>query len=322
MAPVAIPYDEGLRTPISTKTTSTGPEVEVTGESIRLAARSRTYTTQTSGVAPTYLQANMIVLPSRYATDFRLLCQRNPVPCPLLAESKIVGSWSQLKSWVPGVSGDRMAADVDLRRDVPKYMVYRDGVLAKLHCADVLEEWSQDDHVGFLIGCSFSFETALTAQGLVPAHVVHDRNVPMYRTKIPLCPAGVFRGATYVVSMRPYRRSEVERVRDITRPYVATHGEPIDWGWHAVERLGIEDLSKPEYGDCPVAIDGLPFHRVQPTESDGEDDLVPVFWGCGVTPQEAIRQVGLEGTVIGHAPGHMLLLDIRDWDIIPQDIAV
>jgi uncharacterized protein YcsI (UPF0317 family) len=32
-----------------------------------------------------------------------------------------------------------------------------------------------------------------------------------------------------VVSMRPYKKVDVERVRDITRPYVKTHGEPVAW---------------------------------------------------------------------------------------------
>jgi hypothetical protein len=38
----------------------------------------------------------------------------------------------------------------------------------------------------------------------------------------------VFHGNT-VVSMRPYKPEDVERVRDITRPYLEAHGEPIAW---------------------------------------------------------------------------------------------
>ncbi|KAL7818211.1 hypothetical protein V8C44DRAFT_320522 [Trichoderma aethiopicum] len=49
---------------------------------------------------------------------------------------------------------------------------------------------------------------------------------------------------------------------------------------------------------------------------DGEDEEVPVFWGCGVTPQEAVMRAGLEGVVMAHAPGHMLVLDARDEDIL------
>jgi uncharacterized protein YcsI (UPF0317 family) len=131
----------------------------------------------------------------------------------------------------------------------------------------------------------------------------------MYRTNIPLCPAGVFTGATYVVSMRPYKKTEIETVRDVTRPYVATHGEPIAWGWDAVERLGIKDINVPEWGDATLTLDGRPL-----IEGDGE--VVPVFWGCGVTPQEAVMRANLKGMVMGHAPGHMLVLDLKEEDLL------
>ncbi|GAF41324.1 hypothetical protein JCM14202_3257 [Agrilactobacillus composti DSM 18527 = JCM 14202] len=36
---------------------------------------------------------------------------------------------------------------------------------------------------------------------------------------------------------------------------------------------------------------------------------VPVFWPCGVTPQNAIMQVKPD-FVITHAPGHMLVTDV------------
>ncbi|OCT46781.1 hypothetical protein CLCR_02050 [Cladophialophora carrionii] len=312
MAPIALNSTVNEAKP--NKSTAAQPATEETGESIRLAVRSGIFTGQTSGCAPGYVQANLIALPARYARDFRLLCQRNPVPCPLLAESEDIGSWSAIKSHIAGVTGRQIAENVDLRHDFPKYMVYENGVLTKSHCLNVEAEWTEE-HVGFLIGCSFSFETALAAAGLVPPHMAHGRNVPMYRTSLPLCPAGVFRNSTYVVSMRVYRREDIERVRDVTRPYVATHGEPIDWGWDAVTRLGIKDITQPEFGDSPVLSDGALLSEEVPTDAG---DVIPVFWGCGVTPQEAVRQAALEGTVLGHAPGHMIVLDIRDWDILPE----
>ncbi|KIW84441.1 hypothetical protein Z517_03691 [Fonsecaea pedrosoi CBS 271.37] len=312
MAPIAL--DQAVEQPNLHKPTKAESSTRETGESIRLAARTGAYDRQTSGAAPTYVQANLIALPSRFAADFRLLCKRNPVPCPLLAESKEVGRWDELKSWVPGVTGKEIAGDVDLRHDFPKYMVYEDGKLAQSHCRDVGSIWSED-HVGFLIGCSFSFEAALAAEGLIPSHMAHGRNVPMYRTTLPLCPAGVFSQSTYVVSMRPFRRRDIEKVRDITRSYVATHGEPIAWGWDAATRLGIKDISKPDFGDSPILPDGSAL--VQGIGDEAEE-FVPVFWGCGVTPQEAVRQAALDGPVIGHAPGHMIVLDIRDWDIVPS----
>ncbi|THY73646.1 hypothetical protein D6C86_09031 [Aureobasidium pullulans] len=278
-----------------------------TGVAVRLAARDGTLNGVTSGLAPSYLQANLIVLPSRHATDFRLLCARNPVPCPLLAESAQIGSYDSLKSYIDGLKGDRIASDIDIRHDAPRYMVYQDGRLTTSHITNIASQWTED-HVAFLIGCSYSFETALIDDGLPPRHTVMGRNVPMYRTNIPLCPAGAFTGSTYVVSMRPYKRSDIGRVRDITRPFVTTHGEPIAWGWHGMRNLGIADINSPDWGDAPVELDG------QPLDSTNED-VVPVFWGCGVTPQEAVMKAGLKGTVLGHAPGHMILLDVKDEDV-------
>lgn len=278
-----------------------------TGLSVRLAARSGALRSVTSGLAPSHLQANLIVLPSRYAADFRLLCARNPVPCPLLAESSSPGSFSALKSHLTAPSGSPVpvAADIDLRRDAPAYRLYRDGnLVSATEPSDIVAHWT-DDHVGFLIGCSYSFETALTLAGLTPRHILLNRNVAMYRTSVPLCPAGVFTGATYVVSMRPYRSSEVERVREVTRPYVQTHGEPIAWGWEGMRQLGIEDISRPQWGDQVLGLDGSVF-----TEED--EEYVPVFWACGVTPQNAVVMAGLEGVVMGHAPGYMIVLDVTE----------
>lgn len=65
-----------------------------------------------------------------------------------------------------------------------------------------------------------------------------------------------------VVSMRPYRLDGVERVREVTRPYGATHGEPVVWGWDGAERLGIRDIELPDWGKAQVS----------------EEGEVPVFW--------------------------------------------
>lgn len=131
----------------------------------------------------------------------------------------------------------------------------------------------------------------------------------MYRTSVPLCPAGVFVGGSYVVSMRPYPAAALERVRDVTRPYVATHGEPLAWGWDAVVRLGIADVNAPDWGDAPLTADGQALRA-------GDEENVPVFWGCGVTPQEAVMSARLPGTVMAHAPGHMIVLDVKDGDVM------
>ncbi|PSR80490.1 hypothetical protein BD289DRAFT_484957 [Coniella lustricola] len=295
-----------------------------TGHAVRLACRDQRLTSQTAGLAPSYLQANLLVLPARYANDFRLLCARNPVPCPLIAESSQPGNFTHLRSHLAaplpdtildaegqatGNSAARVldiAEDIDLRHDFPKYRIYENGQALGEDFLDIEALWT-DMHVGFLIGCSYSFESALAASGLTPRHQLQGRNVPMYRTNIPLCPAGVFTGATYVVSMRPYRMQDVERVREITRPYVATHGEPIAWGWHGAKQLGIEDITQIQWGEQSLRNDGSGQAFDQ-----SEEGYVPVFWGCGVTPQNAVMMAGLEGTVMAHSPGHMIVLDVRE----------
>lgn len=284
-----------------------------TASEVRRACRDGRYIGQTSGLALSYLQANLIVLPSRYASDFRNLCTRNPVPCPLLAESSRPGSYGSLKSYIPGVADEALFlknSGVDVRRDFPKYNLYRHGNLTKTAITDICAEWDDQDSVAFLIGCSFSFETALVEANLTPRHTQYMKTVPMYRTKIPLCPSGVFSGSTYVVSMRQYPRHQIEKVRSISRPFRTCHGEPIDWGWDAVSRLGITDIYNPDFGDRPLSSTGNPLSNA----SLSEEDDIPVFWGCGVTPQVAVMAAGdkLDGNVIGHMPGHMLLLDVGD----------
>ena len=295
------------------------PNPPLTSETIRLQARLSTFTTQTSGLASGKIQANLIVLPSEHARSFRLLCGRNPVPCPLLAESIAPGRYDSFKSYIPGVSDQELfTGTIDIRHDIPRYNVYKHGRLLDAGCTDIEKQWNEDS-VAFLIGCSFSFEGALAMVGLTPRHVQMGRNVPMYRSKIPLNASGVFVGSTYVVSMRSYKRSEIETVRAITRPFTITHGEPIDWGWDAALRLGILDIDVPDFGDAPLAADGRKYGQVA-SRGHGEDEEIPVFWGCGVTPQEGIMRAGnkIDGLVMGHCPGHMLVMDvdeerIRQW---------
>lgn len=291
-------------------------EVPATGMEARQQARTNAWNAPTSGLAPGYLQANLLILPSRYAKDFALLCARNPVPCPLLASSALPGDFNHFVSHLPDVSDSKIAGGIDIRTDAPRYNVYVDGKLSEEAIPDVISHWDGNDHVAFLIGCSFSFENALTDAGLSPPHSLHGRSPPMYRTNVQLCPAGVFKHSNYVVSMRMYRSSEVERVRDITRAWVRTHGEPIAWDWDGMRRLGIKDIKKVDWGEVPVNCDG---DEIVPDEEEGRvDGLVPVFWGCGVTPQEAVMRAQIPGMVIGHTPSHMILLDVKDDDVLSK----
>ena len=168
----------------------------------------------TARLAPDHVQANLVVVPRAYAAELADLCARNPVPCPLVEQLP------------PGAFEPRCAVGADLRTDLGRYRVWREGTLAE-QPRDVRALWSED-LVAFLIGCSFTFDHALAAARLEPRHYALARNVPMYRTRVPLAPAGRLHG-TMVVSMRPYKAHEVERVREVTRPYRIGHGEPVAW---------------------------------------------------------------------------------------------
>lgn len=281
----------------------------LTGSAARAAARKNQWTQSTSGVADTYLQANLLILPSRYADDFRGLCARNPVPCPLIAESASPGDFSNLKSCLPRIPCEDLAANLDIRTDCPRYNVYFGPKLSHSPIADLLSHWD-DDHVAFVIGCSQSFESALIRVGVDVRHLTQKRTVPMYRTTLVLNPSGIFSGSTYVVSMRPFKQADIELVRNVTRRYLPTHGEPIAWGWDALKRLGIKNIDEVQWGHAPMTAEGRPLSEVF-----GDTDNVPVFWGCGVTPQEAVMKAPLEGTIMAHYPGEMLVMDCREDDV-------
>lgn len=249
-----------------------------TGQAVRLACRTGAWTTPTTGLAPGYEQANLVILPREHAFDFLLFCRRNPRPCPLLDVTD------------PGDPEPRDAAPgADLRTDLPKYRVWSKGEVAA-EPMEITNLW-RDDWVSFLIGCSFTFEHAMLAGGLPVRHIEQGRNVPMYDTNIACRPAGRFAGPL-VVSMRPMTPEQAIRAEEICERFPNSHGGPVHVG--DPERIGIRDISRPEYGD-PVDI------------RRGE---VPVFWACGVTPQAALRRAGLT-VAVTHAPGHMFLSDLR-----------
>jgi uncharacterized protein YcsI (UPF0317 family) len=247
--------------------------------SARDAIRRGQWTGPTAGLAPGYTQANLVMLPEADAFDFLRFCVRNPKPCPVL-EVTDPGS-PEPAATAPGA---------DLRTDVPRYRVYRDGEPGD-EPADVRDEW-RDDLVAFLIGCSFTFERALLAEGLPVRHIEQGVNVPMYRTRRDCHPAGRFAGPL-VVSMRPMTPEQAIRATQITSRYPTVHGAPVHVG-HP-EELGIADLAKPDYGE-PVEI------------RHGE---IPVFWACGVTPQAVAAAIRPE-LMITHAPGHMFVTDVPD----------
>jgi uncharacterized protein YcsI (UPF0317 family) len=254
----------------------------VSGQLVRNACRAGSFSGQTSGLAPGFAQANLVVLPQAVAADFLLFCQRNPKPCPLLDVCE------------PGSPIPRRAAPAaDLRTDLPRYRLWRDGELVE-ELADLRRIW-QDDFVSFVIGCSFTFEAALVRADIPVRHIELGLNVPMYRTNVSCQPAGIFHGPL-VVSMRPLQPAAAVRAVQITSRYPSVHGAPMHIG--LPEAIGISDLSRPDYGDA------VPVH---------ENEL-PVFWACGVTPQ-AVAEAARPPLMVTHSPGCMFVTDLRDEEL-------
>ncbi len=246
---------------------------------VREQIRKGIFSGQTSGMCNGYAQANLVILPQKYAYDFLLFAQRNPKACPLL---------EVLDEGSPMVR--EMASGADIAKDVPRYYVYENGVRTGEY-TDVSGLW-QPDFVAFLIGCSFSFEAELMEAGIEVRHITEGVNVPMYNTNIPCKSAGVFHG-NMVVSMRPIPYAQVPAAVAVTAQMPRVHGAPVHIGNPAF--IGIQNLSQPDYGDFV-------------TVREGE---VPVFWPCGVTPQ-AVVMSSKPSIAITHAPGHMFITDVKN----------
>lgn len=255
---------------------------DVTPNEVRQLIRDEIITIPTAGMCGGYAQANLVILPNKYADDFRLFAEYNPKPCPILEITE------------PGCFTTKLTAEnANIVTDIPKYYIYKDGIKVD-ECYNASKYW-QDDMTCFLIGCSFSFEAAMLREGIDVRHITMGCNVPMYKTNIPCKTAGIFSGP-YVVSMRPMKIEDVKKAYEITGKFPHVHGEPVHFG--DPEIIGIKNINKPNYGDA-VEI------------KEGE---VPVFWACGVTPQAALENAKPE-IVITHAPGHMFITDILNEDI-------
>jgi uncharacterized protein YcsI (UPF0317 family) len=233
----------------------------------------------TAGLAPGFVQGNLAILPEKFASAFHRFCQLNPKPCPIIGMSE-VGD--------PTIPS--LGLDLDIRTDVPRYRVWKDGELVE-EPTDI-KAWWRDDLVAFVLGCSFSFEEALMADDLPIRHIERDVRVPMYRTNIACAPSGPFNGPM-VVSMRPFKPKDAIRAVQITSRFPAVHGAPVHIGLPHL--IGIADLAKPDYGDA------VPVHA----------DEIPVFWACGVTPQAVIAAARVP-FAITHAPGQMLVTDLKN----------
>ena len=254
------------------------PYIGMSPKDVREKIRAQEITFPTAGMAAGFAQANLVILPGEWAAEFEEFCRLNPFPCPVL---EIVRGTPETHA---------MGEGGNLVTDIPEYFIYENGV----HTATVRDAsaYWRDDFVGFLIGCSFSFEEALMREGIEVRHIAQGRNVPMYKTNVPTKRAGRFFGPT-VCSMRPMTPENARRAYDITAKMPNVHGAPLHMGDPA--GIGIADVMRPDYGE-PVDI------------YDGE---IPVFWPCGVTPQAAVENAK-PPIVITHSPGHMFITDIEN----------
>lgn len=239
----------------------------------RAACRDGSYTGSSRGVCLGYLECNLVILRREHAYDFLVYCQRNPKACPVLEICE------------PGDPEPRLLAPgADLRTDLPRYAVYRSGV----RCPDVTnirDLWEQD-FIAFLLGSGISFDEALERAG-VPTHQCRW----VLRSNIPTLPAGRLKGSM-VVTMRWLTPDQVIRAVQVTSRFPFNHGAPIHIGDPAA--IGA-DVSDPLFGG-PV---GLMPHG-----------LVPVFWACGVTPQQAALESAID-IMITHAPAHGFVADVK-----------
>ncbi len=256
--------------------------VEISPAELRQKIRNGAHKGNTSGLCAGYVQCNLVILPADWAEDFLAFCEANPKPCPLIAVSK-PGEFSLTK----------LGVDIDIRSDIPSYRVFENGQLRN-EVNDISDLW-RDDLVAFLLGCSFSFEEALIADGLDVRNVTEAVNVPMYRTNIDCTAVGPFAGQM-VVSMRPFAPPEALRAAEISGRFPSVHGEPVHYA--NPEHIGITDINQPDYGDSV-------------TIKEGEH---PLFWACGVTPQVALESAK-PPFCITHSPGSMLVTDMKNSDL-------
>ncbi|XP_027529275.1 D-glutamate cyclase, mitochondrial isoform X1 [Neopelma chrysocephalum] len=250
----------------------------------RIIRLNRLSISNTSGMAEGYKQANVVILHKSLADNFEKFCHANDGPLPLLYRSQ-PGDWK-----CPSLSSDS-----DIRTDCLQYRVYEHGVCTG--SLKSLKEYSEQlkDMVTFYLGCSFSFEKAVLSAGIPVRNVEQKCNVSMYKTAVPCYSVSPF-CCNLVVTMRPIPESKLEAAVLATSELKEAHGAPIHMGDPGL--LGIQDLSKPDYGD--------PVH-LHPGD-------IPVFWACGVTGAEAVINCRAP-LAFTHSPGCMFITDLKNNNV-------
>ncbi len=229
----------------------------------------------TSNVCGGYAQAQLDIVPKKYAFDYLLFCIRNPRPCPVLDVTD------------PGSPHPmRAAPQADLRTDLSQYNVYINGKI-EAEPKDIKSYWSSD-FVAFLIGCSLSIDWVLRTSD------INFRTTGAYMTNIQCTPAGPFKGPL-VVTCRLIKGKDVATTIRITSCYPTAHGAPIHVGNPA--GIGIKDLYHPDMLKPSVPV------------TPKEADEIPLFWACGLTTRVVALEAKLPTMVTG-AVGRLFVTDL------------
>ncbi|NNG01159.1 MAG: DUF1445 domain-containing protein [Desulfobacteraceae bacterium] len=232
------------------------------------------WTDTTGGICAGYVQSNLAIVPKEYAFEFMLFCYRNPQPCPVIDLTEPGNPHPPL-----------LAPEADIRTDLPRYKVFKDGALVD-EPTDIKNYW-RDDLVSFLLGCSYSFEWSLSAAR------IEYRLIGVYTSNIQCLPVGRFAGPIAVTLRLIKGTAAAVRAVQISSRMPAVHGKPLHIG--NPEAIGINDIYNADL-----------FHH--PDVSPQTPDEIPVYWGCGITPQLIALQAKLP-LMITHWGGHMFVTD-------------
>jgi len=243
----------------------------------RKYVRRGEFTTTTRIACSGYAQANLAIVPKDVAHSFLLFCLRNPKPCPILDVTE------------PGNPHPFICApEADLRTDLPKYKVFKDGELVA-EPTDIVDYW-RNDLVAFLLGCSY------TQDWVFRSAKIAARLIGTFATNIPCVPASPFKG-NMAVSCRLVKGIEnVVRIIQVSSRYPNVHGAPVHIG--DPDAIGIKD---------PYRSDLSPYFASQNIVK--EPDETPLYWGCGATPQLVAMESKLP-LFITHWTGHMFVTDL------------
>ncbi|MDP3880091.1 MAG: DUF1445 domain-containing protein [Dehalococcoidales bacterium] len=221
-------------------------------DEFRNIVRSGQWTEHSMNKCRGYAVTDMVIIPKEYAYDYLVFAHRNPETVSIVDMTE-AGSPHPL----------RVAPDADLRTDLPRYQVYQNGKIID-EPTDIKKYW-RDDLVGFLTGCSESFDWALKN-----ANVQYQVN-GVFSTNIACVPVGPFRG-NMAVSCRLFKTSfDATRAVQISSRHRIMHGAPVHIG--DGRAIGIRDLSRP---DLIAGWEGSKAR--EPAEGE-----VAMFWACGAT---------------------------------------